>query len=439
MCDSDINIDKFKQYYDISSLGFLPEECAELPSKFKPLKFFTDKLNCDGEYFREMLDSLVFRESIDDLSDLSYNQVKTLYSVLSIICHKYIWGGQEHRDVLPEFFGKLWYLTSQKLKIGMVLTHASLDLFNFKIKKDLDFDLIDEYTMFEYIENKYLFSNDSLHPCGKPRDKLEQGFYLPMTLIEAVGGPILYDIYRVPQLMDFGSLEEINSILQKLEKILTYICKFTRMTNKVCDPDFFFGELRIYLGGFKDEKKFPDGIKIQNFETPNKLIFNGGSAAQSSLIPIFDAFLSIEHHPNVKKFMMDTRNYMPDKHVQLITKIESNPKIRDFIINKNDKFLIDNFNKCVRKLMDFRKEHSFLIKNFVFDQLKKMQSTDSTGSTPKNNFGEKGSAGSTPKNNFGEKGSAGTNPKEIIDETLKSCRRVLIIEKSNDNNLSTKN
>ena len=230
----------------------------------------------------------------------------------------------------------------------------------------------------------------------------EQGFYLPMTLVEMSGGSILYDLYSASNYMNEGNNKKLNEILINLSKKIKLVTRFTHMTNLVWSPELFFNELRIYLGGFNKKDYFPEGLKIDRIEN-KRFSFNGGSAAQSSLIQVFDIFLSVEHNKSMNDFYLDTRNYMPIRHRNLLEDMEKMRKIKDYICEDSDpeKILISNYNKCIQNLLKFREAHSLLIRNYVF----KFTGKPST---------------------HGVKGSAGTNPQDVINDTIQATRNGLV-------------
>lgn len=417
-----MNKEQFKYIYDISSRGFLPERCVELPKRFKIFdEIFRILYINNGLIFRQFVDQFADihneDDSIKNIEDLSFDQVKTLYSKMSMINHKYVWGAgpKDVKTVIPHITGLLWFKASDILGIKMVLTHASLDLYNWRFVKEFDsgnieeLDTINGDNIFDYLKNIHCFSDDSEYfDSGKERvysrRNSEQGFYLPMTLVEMAGGSILYSLFNAPTLMKESNVIELIEVLDDLYHRIKLITKFTTMTNKTCSPELFFNELRIYLGGFDKTELFPEGLLIDQFETIDPIRFNGGSAAQSSIIQVFDVFLSVEHSARMTAFYHKTRDYMPTKHRLLIQDMEKKdvPKIRDFILNNKNisvddrMLLIDKYNKCIQELVKFRAAHSQLIRNFIF---KFIYGTNSAHATQ------------------GDKGTSGTNPQNVIDDT----------------------
>jgi len=66
---------------------------------------------------------------------------------------------------------------------------------------------------------------------------------------------------------------------------------------------------------------------------------------------------------------------MPKKHRELLEAMEKQPKIKDYIFRKvppllKDKLIV-GYNDCVAELLQFRRTHEQLIKNYIFKFLKK--------------------------------------------------------------------
>ena len=343
------------QVYDINELGFLTNCSEQL-----------------DDYYQEwyILDKELDRDHINKMPILSINKLKTLkqckkaYSMLSILANKYIWSYDETPITLPKSIAKpLWEL-SVYLGIPPLLTHASVDLYNWElIDKDKEFSL-------DNIR--------SINTITKTKD--EEWFYLIMVSIEGECGEILKDIYNLKEIMKSNSLTK--DFLIKFNLALDKCIKNISRMKENCNPDVFYNVLRKYLSGWHNNEKLPYGLLYDGVsDVPLK--YKGGSAAQSSLIQVFDAVLGIKHESD---FLMEMRYYMPKQHKKFIELIESYPLFYN-TLNESNKVL---FNKCVKKLNKFRGVHMGLVRDYIIKPMnkgkKQFHKGKGTGGTELNKF-----------------------------------------------------
>ncbi|KYO19103.1 indoleamine 2,3-dioxygenase 2 [Alligator mississippiensis] len=61
------------------------------------------------------------------------------------------------------------------------------------------------------------------------------------------------------------------------------------------DPDTFYTTIRLFLSGWRDNPAMQAGLLYEG-ESELPQAYSGGSAAQSTVLHAFDAFLGIRHH-----------------------------------------------------------------------------------------------------------------------------------------------
>lgn len=387
-----------RKEYGISQKGFLPDMCSTIiPAKFSYLtdivntfKGTDDSVYPNMEHFRELVDSN-FVDNIPSVDNLDISEINFLYSILSMIVHRYIWckGPDNAVDEIPKHIGQPWIQVSQCLGIPPVLTHGAVDLYNWSlIDSSKPFDL-------DNLKSNYLIT----------LNKSEEWFYLIMVAIEGCSGHALKSMYYLSKLDDdtnFSTQEieyHLNIINDALEKINVII---SRMYER-CDPEFFFNKLRIFLAGSDNEKYFPNGLRVKDYNhAPIK--FKGGSAAQSSLIQVFDIFFNVKHVGHAKEFLTEMRSYMPGKHRDFLLYLESK---NGFNIELDNDNLIRLKNSCIDKLVSFRQKHIEIVHRYIFKFIKKPETVVGTENT---------------KNIHGEKGTGGTNPLEFLGQVIKDTK-----------------
>lgn len=339
--------------YDIGELGFLPDRCIhELPRQFTYLhKIVTNLSTINGDYFRRIVRSVKLDHTKKEYSSfvqkLSLSEKKFMYSICSLIAHKFIWccSSLNVVDTIPDFIGIPWFYVSEDLGLPLVLTYASTNLYNWSLD-----DLSQPFCL-DNLKSNYLMTGHIS----------EEWFYLMMVAIEGVGGRAINAIINIYNIEDndvdkiklnleliYDSIKEINLIIQRL--------------HEQCEPAFFFEKLGIYIAGSNDSTYFPNGLLIENFDHP-KISFVGGSLAQSSLIQVFDIFFGIKHE---KPFFKIMKNYMPKNHKLFIEDIEKQTPITNnsnIMANKQIKSLVEN---SMAELLTFHNHHYKIACDYIY-------------------------------------------------------------------------
>jgi len=381
--------------YQISSLGFLPETCInQLPDKFLYLQPLINNLSiCDGEQFREIVANItVATDQNFTMEGLIESEIKFIYSITCMIINKYIWclGSINATAEIPQIIGQPWINSADFIGIAPALTHAAIDLYNWSL-----IDPTKEFKL-DNLKSNYLMT-------GNPQ---EEWFYLIMVAIEGHSGQLIKAVHTILNGLEFKKhypriYFDDKSIVRELYIILECMKKNIDVINRMhekCTPNFFFNKLRIYLSGSSNKKYFPKGFKIEGME--DRIIsYDGGSAAQSSLIQTLDIFFSVKHDGKHKQFLDRMHDYMPQMHAEFLMILKSYPKLCDYInIKKNDelKYLYD---ECLIQLRKFRNCHFQIVHKYIVPFITK----EETALT----------------NVHGIKGSGGTDPEQFLSALIK--------------------
>jgi len=334
--------------FGITNNGFLPEELplAKLPEEWEEWENLV-------EILPKLNESKTTRTAVMHLPAMAIGDVedeavlRRLYSVLVLVCHSYIWcKPEEPITKLPEKLAVPWYKVAEKLGIVPVLTHAAIDLWNWKLK-----DPAGEWEL------------DNMELCGSMTGTEDEAWFcLVMTAIEAAGAPGLLKMMDLRAKIDTGSVTPKEAIeaftfftecLQKCRKIIARV-------GEKCQPEIFFNVLRPYLGGWNKDGMIYEGISGEPIK------YKGGSAAQSSLIQAFDHLLGIVHTgKQTSAFFKEMRKYMPDKHHQFMDLLASNANIRRYVVDQKKAGLTAAYNKCIQGMVYFRIGHQKLTKDYV--------------------------------------------------------------------------
>ena len=129
-----------------------------------------------------------------------------------------------------------------------------------------------------------------------------------------------------------------------------------------CHPFIFYHRVVLF---------YPDGNTTQRYLTEfykgvsnERKQFYGGSAAQSSVIPMLDIALGITHDSaKSTEFLHAMRNYMMPKHRDFLSYLERIANLREFVLNcinmelDESKLLKQVYDDCVLGLQEFRTGH----------------------------------------------------------------------------------
>lgn len=379
------------EQFDISTLGFLPDKCwYSLPERFSFLNEIIINLpeNVSGDKFREYIEILPeYDIRLHSTSDLTLAECKYIYSVFCMIMNRYIWctgvNNAKYYCNIPKIIGIPLYEVSKRLGIALVLTHAAVDLWNWQIPEGKEFSLDN------LIIINTMTGNES-----------ESWFYKVMIAIEGNGGKMLPEILEISD-----NNQNIKDFLVRLDKNMEESIKLIKRMYEHCDPDFFFNHIRIYLSGSRNDN-LQQGVTI-DLSPLGKEILNlnhaGGSAAQSTLIQVYDKLLGVEHNDTedikTKEFLLDMRRYMPKAHREFLDKIIT---IKP---NANDELLKIAHGKCLTQLERFRRAHLGLVQNYV---VKFMNSKSGNN------------------NAHGNKGSGGTDPEKFCEQIIRETHNTKI-------------
>lgn len=367
------------EQFDISDNGFLPQSppLRHLPPYFEEwdkIAYNLPTLNKELK-IREIVDAMPL---LDEKKLNGRKEYQRAYLVLSMISHSYVWAKyDEVAQVLPRNIAIPWNNVALMLGINPVLTHACVDLYNWHLidkKKPIELD---------NLRCIHTFTGDDS----------EHGFYLVMTAIEKEASPMLHSIIRMKDLTSVKEIaSEFNKISLAMDKIIAVL---NRMTD-VCQPEIFYHVLRPFLQGSQNNDALPNGLMYDGVSnTPMTL--TGGSAAESSVFSILDAFFSVKHND---EYFNEIQNYMPREHREFIGYVKENINAKQII--GNNEMLIGKYNECLNKIKQFRQIHFGIVGKYILKMMPKTKEVD------------------------GVKGTGGTNLSSFLSQSIKETRQTII-------------
>lgn len=330
------------EYFRISSTyGFLNYNTDNTVELMYPV-LHNIACNLHHHIKNHTLETAIASINIGETTNLSDSMNYELYTMLSIISSGYIWeyGEGKHRTSIPTNLSTPLISTAKYLGLKPFITHAALDLNNWQY-----IDSTKEFSL-DNITTRFTFTGT----------ESESWFYLIMIAIEHTAAPL---INRIINMYENLNTMKISDLLLDIIKTINRITEILVRMYEKCDRKHFYQTHRIFLTGSTNKNLFPNGLDYGS----DKLIISGGSAAQSTLIQLFDVVLGIKHSNN---FLIEMREYMPRWHRQLLIWLESKPTLFEFI-DKNNSDDLKIYNTAIAALANFRQKHMTMVKFYIIN------------------------------------------------------------------------
>ncbi|XP_061115301.1 indoleamine 2,3-dioxygenase 1 [Conger conger] len=337
-------------YHVSKQYGFmLPEPLAELPPYYQP---WMDIAQC----VPELIHSHALRARIHQMPQLDpmflqkYRELRLAHLALAVMTMGYVWQEGETGivKVLPRNLAVPIWEVSQRLGIPPIFLHGDGVLTNWR-KRDPEgpFD----------IENMELL-------LSLPGGESMEGFFIVTMMVEKAAVP---GLNAIPVVINGVRRGDANMVTRALEDIAQAIGSMTEklsLMHKHVDPGTFYGTMRIFLSGWKDNPCMPEGLVYEGVQA-EPVRFSGGSAAQSSFMHCFDELLGVSHEPQSGAFLTRMRDYMFPQHKRLIQDISSSPSLRQYVLNQDSDPLTTAFHRCVSQLVALRSYHINMVSRYI--------------------------------------------------------------------------
>uniref|UniRef100_A0A8C1S1L2 Indoleamine 2,3-dioxygenase 1 n=2 Tax=Cyprinus carpio TaxID=7962 RepID=A0A8C1S1L2_CYPCA len=339
-----------KQFHISEDYGFiLPEPLKDLPVYYKPWMDIARNMP-------ELISSHSLRLRIHNMPLLethllrTHHELRLAHLALSIMTMGYVWqeGERETVKVLPQSLSVPFCEVSQRLGLPPILIHADTVLANWK-KKNLD----GPFSM----ENLELL-------LTLPGGESVRGFFLVTLLVELAAVPGLKAILDVINGIHYNDVAMVTKALDVVSQAIDSMKQALKLMHEYVDPSIFYGIMRIYLSGWKDNPSMPEGLVYEGVQE-KPMEFSGGSAAQSSILHCFDELLGVQHEGSTGAFLRRMRDYMPPSHKHFIENISSRPSLHSFVLQQADEHLTHTFEQCVARLVDFRNYHINIVTRYI--------------------------------------------------------------------------
>ncbi|KAL0979441.1 hypothetical protein UPYG_G00185080 [Umbra pygmaea] len=337
-------------YYVSDEFGFiLPSPLADLPPYYQP--WMDIARNVPDLICSHTLRSHILKMPLLNTHSLkSHKELRLAHLTLSVMTMGYVWqeGQNETVKMLPRNLAIPYWEVSQCLGLPPILTHADAVLANWKKR--------DPQGPFDMENLELLFT--------LPGGDSVRGFFMATLLVELAAVPAIRTIPLVINGVQSGDAETVTRALEEMSQGIQDMTDTLKLMHANVEPEVFYGIMRIYLSGWKDNLCMPAGLMYEGVHA-EPMEFSGASAAQSSLIHCLDELLGIKHEAKSGAFLTRMRNYMPPAHKSLIQDISLQPSLRGFVQKQDSETLTAAFQLCVTKLLAFRSYHINVVSRFI--------------------------------------------------------------------------
>ncbi|XP_042344443.1 indoleamine 2,3-dioxygenase 1 [Plectropomus leopardus] len=337
-------------YHVSEELGFiLSDPLEELPAYYQPWMDIARRVP-------ELVQSHELRLHVNKMPLLSsqflqkHRELRLAHLALSVMTMGYVWQEGENNTVemLPHNLAVPYWEVSQRLGLPPILIHADGVLANWK-KRDPAGPLD--------MENLELL-------VSLPGGDSVRGFFMVTLLVELAAVPALRNIPIVINGVRSGDTEAVARALEDISQSIQDMTDALKLMHVYVEPSVFYGIMRIYLSGWKDNPSMSKGLVYEGVQA-EPMEYSGGSAAQSSLLHCFDELLGVKHEAKSAAFLTRMRNYMPPAHKQLIQDISLQPSLKSFVQQQSSEHLNQAYQHCVTKLLAFRSYHINVVSRFI--------------------------------------------------------------------------
>ncbi|OAR00086.1 hypothetical protein LLEC1_01084 [Akanthomyces lecanii] len=325
----------------VSQNGFLPRHL--------PLRRLPDQRYSAWEAIASNLPTLlltgrirhaVFECPIESTRGLrSEGEWRWAYVLLTYMSHAYIWGGDQPAEILPPQLSIPLLRVSLHLALPPVLTCAAANLWNFTSTDACSFS-----------------SPASLTPLVSfTASPTESWFLMVGVAVESLGGAIVQTILSAVRAAIARDFLAVAAALLQLSSRLEEITAVMARLPEQCDPPTFYHEVRPFYAGTKNMAGagLPRAVLYDTGDENGEWKqLRGGSNGQSSLFPLIDSALGVQHTTATATnksrrrggdddgteddYHADILNYIPREHRSFLTDFAQIWNIHDVIATTED-------------------------------------------------------------------------------------------------------
>lgn len=340
--------------------GFIPGNppLVRLPAYFDPWEVVVGDLPAliRSRRLRPALERMPQLEAARLASDAEQERA------LLVLCHfanAWVWGGDEPHLRIPATVAVPLCAVSEILGRPPIAHYASMSLRNWR-----------------RLDPTAPLSVDNAHTqISFDGGVDEDWFFIASMGVELAGAPMLPIIESGLEIAISGSDQELTDLLGRFAEGMGPVLTALDRIRQWCDPYIYYKRARPFLAGWPAPGVVYEGVS----EEPRRYI--GGSAAQSSLLQSFDAFLGVAH-PDAPAggYLKTVRAYMPVPHRAFLEDVERTSGVRQRA-QDGSQALRSAYNACLDQLDTFREHHMRLAYDYIIQQSGVPKDATGTGGT----------------------------------------------------------
>jgi indoleamine 2,3-dioxygenase len=349
--------------------GFLPGEdpCPRLPAPFAPW----DEL---GSELSSLLVARRAREHIERLPLLDPRLLEDRYldramMLLSFLGHAAVWekGRQQPQLSFPRSVAVPWVQVAKRLGRPPVLSYGSHVLSNWR-----------------RIDPQGPIALGNLAVLQTFFGGLDESWFILVHVeIESRSVPIASAVGAAQEAVVQDKPEQLLHQLRLISEAQREVERVLLRMTEHCEPYVFFNRIQQFFHGFLEMPVLYEGVEELGGQRQR---FAGGSAAQSTLLPLLDGLLGVRHtQDSLLQYLVELRRYMPPAHLALLESAERGPSVRDYILAHRSPELVEAYNRCVELLGSFRQKHMEITARYIVQQAREhapVHGEQGTGGTP---------------------------------------------------------
>jgi indoleamine 2,3-dioxygenase len=286
---------------------------------------------------------------------------------LLLLCHfanAWVWGGDTPDLALPRVIAQPLCAVATLLDRQPIAHYASMTLRNWQLVNPLESVSVDNART----QVQFLGGVD------------EDWFFIASMGVELAGAPLLSVVAMADLVSRDGTDGELQLLVERFVDGMVAVHAALERVRVWCDPVTYYHRVRPFVSGWPAPGVTYEGV----WNEPRRYL--GGSAAQSSLLQLFDALFGVAH-PDAPAgaYLRKVRDYMPRPQRQFVEDIEQSSRVRSRA-ELGTGGLRDAYNGAVAALQSFRAAHMQLAHDYILRPAGPVADPKGTGGTALTDF-----------------------------------------------------